>query len=114
MWHVKENPPDPGTAAIICSSACLTGIDQRVFSGTTSKSIILKPTNTITPVICISCMSCIGPLIVSTCPHFPTHSTSIGYLFFKIWTLMECDYYMWDIVAQRGASMLGNTLIVEP
>src|SRR5215469_820275 len=34
----KENPPDPGTT-IVCSSACLTGIDQALFSGNTSNSM---------------------------------------------------------------------------
>jgi hypothetical protein len=47
----KVNPPEAGTA-IICSSACLTGIDQTLFSGNTSKSMMLKQTNTNTPVIC--------------------------------------------------------------
>jgi hypothetical protein len=49
----NESPPEPGTA-IIWSSACLTGIYQTPFSGNTSKSTMLKQTNTITPVICIS------------------------------------------------------------
>src|SRR5215813_3726654 len=41
----KENYPDPGTAAIICSSACLTGIDQTLFTGSTSKSTSIPPSD---------------------------------------------------------------------
>jgi len=43
----NENSLEPGTV-IICPSASLTGFDQKLFSGNTSKSIMLKPTNTFT------------------------------------------------------------------
>jgi hypothetical protein len=33
----KENPPEAGTA-IICSSACLTGIDQTLSSGNNAQA----------------------------------------------------------------------------
>jgi len=49
----EENPPEAGTA-IICSSACLTGIDQTLFSGSTSKSLIATATVSAISVICIS------------------------------------------------------------
>jgi len=49
----NENPPEPGTATT-CSSACLTGIDQTLFSGTTSKSMMATATVTAISVICIS------------------------------------------------------------
>jgi hypothetical protein len=50
----KENRPEAGTAITCSSAGCLTGIDQTLFTGITSKSMMVTATVIAILVICIS------------------------------------------------------------